>query len=56
MYRGGVSTEYNVTLHSRGGVVFSPAEPCFVQTELFSAWHHALPSLGVKVGVGCRFR
>jgi hypothetical protein len=55
-YVRSTATEYNATLHGRGGVVFSPAERWLVRTELFSAWQYALPSFGVKVGVGYRFR
>ena len=49
-------TEYNGTLHGRGGFVFAPVERWIIRTELFSGWQYALPTFALKIGVGYRFR
>lgn len=48
-------TDYDATLHVRGGIVISPVERLIIRAELFSVWHFFLPTAGVKIGAGYRF-
>ena len=48
-------TEYNTTLHGRGGFLVAPGERWIIRTELFSGWQYALPTFALKIGLGYRF-
>lgn len=49
------STNYSLTLHGRGGIVFSPYNRVFFRAEMFSSFQYVLPTVGFKGGIGYRF-
>jgi hypothetical protein len=48
-------TNYNAAVQGRGGVVFSPNNHFLFRLEAFTSFQYALPTAGVKAGVGYRF-
>jgi hypothetical protein len=49
------STNFNAALQGRGGIVFSPNNHLIVRVEAFTSFQYALPTAGVKAGIGYRF-
>jgi hypothetical protein len=57
---GGVGVQHDRghtggTVHARGGFVVQVAPKLVLRTEVFSAWHYVMPTIGGKFGFGYRF-